>query len=177
MKKLLLGSTMLIGAGSLASGADASDGIKLDVGGFFRVCGDLVDGPAELGKLCDLVAALRDTLGLSFKTLGVRASQKGLELTLHVAPEVPDALHGGARPFGERGRLPGQNGQPVDAEHLGRPFGRTGNRIVRPAPDMGHSLGLGQFAFLAPGLDLRPSAPGHVAQRRQNRGPPLPGAF
>jgi hypothetical protein len=37
MKKLLLGSTMLIGAGSLASGADASDGIKLDVGGFFRV--------------------------------------------------------------------------------------------------------------------------------------------
>ena len=38
--------------------------------------------------------ALRDTLGLSFKTLGVRASQKGLELTLHVAPDVPDFLIG-----------------------------------------------------------------------------------
>ncbi len=38
--------------------------------------------------------ALRDTLGLSFKTLGVRACQKNLELTLHVAAEVPDTLTG-----------------------------------------------------------------------------------
>ena len=36
----------------------------------------------------------RDALGLSLKTLGVRACQKGLELTLHVAPEVPDELVG-----------------------------------------------------------------------------------
>jgi len=35
MKKLLLGSTAVIGVASLASAADASDGIKLEVGGFF----------------------------------------------------------------------------------------------------------------------------------------------
>jgi two-component system sensor histidine kinase/response regulator len=38
--------------------------------------------------------ALRDALGLSLKMLGVRARQKGLELTLHVAPDVPDNLAG-----------------------------------------------------------------------------------
>ncbi len=37
---------------------------------------------------------LRDALGLSLKTLGVRACQKGLELTLHIAPDVPDVLVG-----------------------------------------------------------------------------------
>jgi hypothetical protein len=36
MKKLLLGSSVLIGAGALASTAQASDGIKLEVGGFFN---------------------------------------------------------------------------------------------------------------------------------------------
>jgi hypothetical protein len=36
MKKLLLGSSMLVGAGALAGSAQASDGIKLEVGGFFN---------------------------------------------------------------------------------------------------------------------------------------------
>ena len=36
MKKLLLGSSMLIGAGAIAGSAHASDGIKLEVGGFFN---------------------------------------------------------------------------------------------------------------------------------------------
>lgn len=36
MKKLLLGSSMLIGAGAVAGSAHASDGIKLEVGGFFN---------------------------------------------------------------------------------------------------------------------------------------------
>jgi predicted porin len=36
MKKVLLGTTALLGVGTLAGGAMASDGIKLDVGGFFR---------------------------------------------------------------------------------------------------------------------------------------------
>jgi outer membrane protein OmpU len=35
MKKVLLGTTALLGAGTLAGAAQASDGIKLDVGGFF----------------------------------------------------------------------------------------------------------------------------------------------
>ncbi|HTO64461.1 MAG TPA: porin [Bradyrhizobium sp.] len=37
MKKLLLGSTAVIGCASLASAANASDGIKLEVGGFFKI--------------------------------------------------------------------------------------------------------------------------------------------
>ncbi|HVZ01926.1 MAG TPA: porin, partial [Dongiaceae bacterium] len=36
MKRLILGSTALIGVASLAGVAQASDGIKLDVGGFFQ---------------------------------------------------------------------------------------------------------------------------------------------
>jgi outer membrane protein OmpU len=36
MKKLILGSSMLIGAGALVGSAEASDGIKLEVGGFFN---------------------------------------------------------------------------------------------------------------------------------------------
>src|ERR1700760_3145948 len=37
MKKLILGSSALVGVASLAGAAQASDGIKLDVGGFFNV--------------------------------------------------------------------------------------------------------------------------------------------
>jgi len=36
MKRLLLGSSVLIGVGALAGTAHASDGIKLEVGGFFN---------------------------------------------------------------------------------------------------------------------------------------------
>ncbi|HVZ02874.1 MAG TPA: porin, partial [Dongiaceae bacterium] len=36
MKKVLLGTTALLGAGMVAGTAQASDGIKLDVGGFFQ---------------------------------------------------------------------------------------------------------------------------------------------
>jgi hypothetical protein len=36
MKKLLLGSSVLVGVGALAQSAVASDGIKLEVGGFFN---------------------------------------------------------------------------------------------------------------------------------------------
>jgi predicted porin len=36
MKKVLLGTTALLGAGTIAGAAQASDGIKLDVGGFFQ---------------------------------------------------------------------------------------------------------------------------------------------
>jgi PAS domain S-box-containing protein len=37
---------------------------------------------------------LRDSLNLGLETLGVRASQKNLKLTLHVASDVPDSLTG-----------------------------------------------------------------------------------
>jgi len=36
MKKVLLGTTALLGVGTIAGAAQASDGIKLDVGGFFQ---------------------------------------------------------------------------------------------------------------------------------------------
>jgi hypothetical protein len=36
MKRILLGSTALVGAAALASAAQASDGVKLDIGGFFQ---------------------------------------------------------------------------------------------------------------------------------------------
>ena len=55
MKKLILGSTALAGIASLASGAQASDGIKLDVGGFspegYAVFGKITKGLDVLDKL------------------------------------------------------------------------------------------------------------------------------
>src|SRR5581483_4427524 len=38
--------------------------------------------------------SLRDSLGDAVKTLAVRAQQKGLELTFHVAPDVPNDVRG-----------------------------------------------------------------------------------
>ena len=50
----------------------------------------------EAGKLEleSIPFALRDTLGDTLQTLAVRASEKGLELTYRIAPEVPDDLIG-----------------------------------------------------------------------------------
>ncbi len=48
MKKLILGTTALAGVASLAGAAHASDGIKLDVGGFFQtVYGGVFDKKSE----------------------------------------------------------------------------------------------------------------------------------
>ncbi len=42
---------------------------------------------------------LRNTLGMALRSVAVRAEQKGIDLLLHVAPDVPDAL------LGDPGRL------------------------------------------------------------------------
>jgi two-component system sensor histidine kinase/response regulator len=58
---------------------------------------DILDfSKIEAGRLdLDLVDfCLRDSLGDALTTLALRASQKGLELACHIAPEVPDALRG-----------------------------------------------------------------------------------
>ena len=58
---------------------------------------DILDlSKVEAGKLEleSIPFALRDTLAETLQTLGVRASEKGLELTYRIAPEVPDALVG-----------------------------------------------------------------------------------
>jgi signal transduction histidine kinase/PleD family two-component response regulator/HPt (histidine-containing phosphotransfer) domain-containing protein len=62
-----------------------------------RVINDILDfSKIEAGKL-EIEPApfdLRDVLGDLMKPLAVRAGEKGLELVLHVAPDVPDALLG-----------------------------------------------------------------------------------
>ena len=58
---------------------------------------DILDlSKVEAGKLEleSIPFALRDTLGDTLQTLAVRASEKGLELTYRIAPEVPDDLIG-----------------------------------------------------------------------------------
>jgi two-component system sensor histidine kinase/response regulator len=60
-----------------------------------RVINDILDfSKIEAGKLelDPTPFALRDTLGDVLKPLGLRASEKDLELVLQVAPEVPDPL-------------------------------------------------------------------------------------
>src|SRR5207244_3302557 len=60
---------------------------------------DILDfSKIEAGKL-ELDAAafpLRDTLGSTLHSLGARAAQKGLELAVHILPDVPDNLVGDA---------------------------------------------------------------------------------
>ena len=58
---------------------------------------DILDlSKVEAGKLEleSIPFALRDTLGDTLQTLAVRASEKGLELTYRISPEVPDSLIG-----------------------------------------------------------------------------------
>jgi two-component system sensor histidine kinase/response regulator len=67
-----------------------------------RLLNDILDfSKIEAGKL-ELESvdfALRDTLGDTLRTLARRASEKGLELTYHIPPDLPDGL------VGDPGRL------------------------------------------------------------------------
>ena len=71
-------------------------------GALLTILNDILDfSKIEAGKL-ELSAAgfgLRDCMGDALRTVAVRAHQKGLELILHVPPEVPDGL------VGDPGRL------------------------------------------------------------------------
>lgn len=67
-----------------------------------RLINDILDfSKIEAGKfeLESLGFKLRDTLGDTLQTLAGRASEKGLELTYHIPPEIPDDL------IGDPGRL------------------------------------------------------------------------
>jgi len=62
-----------------------------------RLLNDILDfSKIEAGKLeLESVGfALRDTLGDTLRTLAGRASEKGLELTYHIPPDIPDRLVG-----------------------------------------------------------------------------------
>ena len=65
-------------------------------GSLLRLINDVLDfSKIEAGKM-DLVAAdfrLRDSLSESLRPLAFRARRKGIELVLHVAPDVPDHLN------------------------------------------------------------------------------------
>jgi signal transduction histidine kinase/CheY-like chemotaxis protein/HPt (histidine-containing phosphotransfer) domain-containing protein len=71
--------------------------VKTSADALLGVINDILDfSKIEAGKL-DLDAfafPLRDSLADALKVLALRAHQKGLELALHVRPDVPDALVG-----------------------------------------------------------------------------------
>ena len=76
--------------------------VKTSADALLDIINDILDfSKIEAGKLeldpADFV--LRDTLGDALKPLALRAHQKGLELAVDVAPDVPDAL------VGDPGRL------------------------------------------------------------------------
>ncbi len=73
------------------------DMVKGSAESLLELLNDILDfSKIEAGRL-DLEHIdfdLRDTLGDTMQTLGVRASAKGLELALQIRPDVPDALFG-----------------------------------------------------------------------------------
>jgi two-component system, sensor histidine kinase and response regulator len=76
--------------------------VKASADALLTILNDILDfSKIEAGKLElePIPFALREHLGTTLKTLGLRARQKGLELACHVHPEVPDTL------IGDPGRL------------------------------------------------------------------------
>jgi len=76
--------------------------VRSSADALLAVINDILDfSKIEAGKLdFDAVEfSLRDSLGDTMKTLGLRAREKGLELGCHIRPDVPDAL------VGDPGRL------------------------------------------------------------------------
>jgi signal transduction histidine kinase/CheY-like chemotaxis protein/HPt (histidine-containing phosphotransfer) domain-containing protein len=73
------------------------DMVKSSADALLTVVNDILDfSKIEAGKL-ELEAvnfSLRDCIGTILKPLGMRADQKGLELTADISPEVPDRLLG-----------------------------------------------------------------------------------
>ncbi len=76
--------------------------LKASGDSLLRVINDILDfSKIESGKLelCPAEFNLQDTVGDAMKTLALRAHQKGLELTFHIASEVPEDV------VGDSGRL------------------------------------------------------------------------
>lgn len=71
--------------------------VKSSAESLLALLNDLLDfSKIEAGKLDleNVAFALRDMLGDTMQSLAIRAAEKGLELALHVLPDVPDALTG-----------------------------------------------------------------------------------
>lgn len=94
----------VIGMSELLLGTELShmqrgyvDSIRVSGEALLTVINDILDfSKIEAGKLeIDVVPfSLRDSLYNDLQTLGPRAAEKGLELMMHIAPEVPDSLMG-----------------------------------------------------------------------------------
>jgi two-component system, sensor histidine kinase and response regulator len=73
------------------------DLVRTSADGLLTVINDILDfSKIEAGKLHleSIPFDVRDCLGDTIKTLGLRAHAKGLELTCEIPPDVPDALEG-----------------------------------------------------------------------------------
>ena len=71
--------------------------VKFSAEALLEIINDILDfSKIEAGKmeLESIPFELRESLGETMKTLGIRAHQKGLELVFDVRPEVPEALLG-----------------------------------------------------------------------------------
>ena len=71
--------------------------VKTSGEALLTVINDILDfSKIEAGRLDinPIDFELRDSLGNTLKTLSLRAHEKGLELALHVTPNVPYRLHG-----------------------------------------------------------------------------------
>src|SRR5262249_20916262 len=94
----IIGMTeLLLGTGPTSEQSEYLELVLKSADSLLALINDILDfSKIEAGKLAldPVDFNLRDTLGDALSTLGLRASQKGLELACHVAPDVPDALRG-----------------------------------------------------------------------------------
>ena len=94
----------IIGMTELALGTDPTavqrdylEGVQIAADTLLMLINDILDlSKIEAGKLAleNVHLSLRETLGLTVRTLALRAREKGLELTCSVSPDVADALVG-----------------------------------------------------------------------------------
>ncbi|HTU40482.1 MAG TPA: ATP-binding protein [Candidatus Aquilonibacter sp.] len=93
---------LLLNTATTAEQHDYLTLLKSSAGSLLRIVNDILDfSRVEAGRLelCPVEFSLRDTIGKTVKALALQAREKGLELALEIAPQVPDSL------IGDSGRL------------------------------------------------------------------------
>jgi signal transduction histidine kinase/CheY-like chemotaxis protein/HPt (histidine-containing phosphotransfer) domain-containing protein len=93
---------LLLNTATTAEQHDYLTLLKSSAGSLLRIVNDILDfSRVESGRLelCPVEFSLRDTIGKTVKALALQAREKGLDLVLETAPQVPDSL------VGDSGRL------------------------------------------------------------------------